>query len=156
MFWKIGAAMSILILAMPAQAQMVTAKDPESLVRAMRAGGHEANLTTDKVGEPLIQGNASGMKFQVLFYNCTEKKNCATVQFTTGYQLDSDFPLARVNEWNRSKRFGRAYVDEVGDPILQMDLDLDDGGLSQELFIDNLEFWTAVVDEFEEHIGWKD
>ena len=36
-----------------------------------------------------------------------------------------------------------------------MDLDLDDGGISTALFIDNLQFWTSILDKFERHIGYR-
>lgn len=52
-------------------------------------------------------------------------------------------------------RFARAYLDKENDPILEMDVDLDDGGLSPRLFIDNVEFWTASLAKFERHIGFR-
>jgi hypothetical protein len=35
--------------------------------------------------------------------------------------------LRDVNEWNSSKLFSRAYIDEDGDPVLEMDVDLAGG-----------------------------
>lgn len=35
--------------------------------------------------------------------------------------------LRDVNEWNRTKLFTRAYLDNDGDPVLEMDVDLDGG-----------------------------
>ncbi len=35
-----------------------------------------------------------------------------------------------INEWNKSKRFSRAYLDDDDDPVLEADL-LADGGLSE-------------------------
>ena len=32
-----------------------------------------------------------------------------------------------VNDWNRSKKFTKAYLDNDGDPVLEMDVDLDGG-----------------------------
>ncbi|MBV8688105.1 MAG: YbjN domain-containing protein [Alphaproteobacteria bacterium] len=139
----------------PAAAQMVKAQDPQSLVRAMQDAGYAAKLSTDKVGDPMITSGASGTTFQVFFYNCTEHKNCATIQFHSGYDFDKPVPLDRINEWNRSQRFGRAYNDKENDPILEMDVDLDDGGLSPALFVDNIEFWTSVLGDFEKHIGYR-
>ena len=141
--------------AAPAGAQMVKGQDPQSVVKAMQAAGYQAKLGTDKVGDPLITSGANGTAFQVFFYNCTNHKACATVQFNVGYDLDKPIALAAINEWNSSQRFGRAYLDKEGDPILQMDVDLDDGGLSQALFADNLEFWTSVLGAFEKHIGMR-
>src|SRR5690349_3343565 len=121
--------------ALPAQAQMVRAQDPGTLVSALQKGGYAAKLGIDKVGDPMITSGVNGTTFQIFFYNCTNHKACATVSFHSGYDLKTSPGLERINEWNRGKRFGRAYLDKEDDPILEMDVDLDDGGLSPALFI---------------------
>jgi hypothetical protein len=35
--------------------------------------------------------------------------------------------LQQVNEWNRTKRYSRAYLDSDGDPVIELDLDLAGG-----------------------------
>lgn len=140
----------------PAQAQMVRAQDPASIVHALQEAGYAAKLGTDKVGDPMITSGVSGTSFQVMFYNCTDHVGCATVSLHVGYDLKSPVSLAQINEWNRGQRFGRAYLDKENDPILEMDIDLDDGGLSPALFSDNIEFWVSVVGRFEKHIGFRD
>lgn len=142
--------------ALPAQAQMVRAQDPDSLVKALQDGGYAAQLGTDKVGDPMITSGVGGTTFQIFFYNCTNHRECATVQFHSGYDLTSGPSLEQMNAWNRSKRFGRAYLDKENDPILEMDVDLDDGGMSPLLFIDNIEFWASVLSDFEKEIGFRD
>ena len=141
--------------ALPAQAQMVRGQDPSTLVRALQKEGMAAKLGTDKVGDPMITSGVGGTTFQIFFYNCTKNKDCATVQFHSGYDLSTPVSLEKLNEWNRSKRFGRAFLDAENDPILEMDVDLDDGGLSQDLFIDNVQFWSSILGEFEKHIGYR-
>jgi hypothetical protein len=141
--------------ALPAHAQMVRGQDPGTLVRALQKGGYAAKLGTDKVGDPMITSGVNGTTFQIFFYNCTANKNCATVQFHSGYDLTTKVELERINEWNRSQRFGRAFLDKEDDPILEMDVDLDDGGLSSALFIDNIEFWASILGNFEKHIGYR-
>ena len=136
--------------------QLVRAQDPQSLVRAMQANGYTAQLTADQTGDPMIRSAAGGTNFQVLFYNCTNHRECATVQFHVGYDLKTSPSLESINEWNRTQRFGSAHLDKENDPILEMDVDLDDGGLSPLLFIDNLEFWTSALGRFEKHIGYRD
>jgi hypothetical protein len=138
-----------------AAAPMVRAQDPQSLVSAMQKAGYKAELGTDKVGDPMISSGYSGSTFQVFFYNCTDHKACATVQFHAGYDFDEALPLETLNAWNKSQRFGRAYLDKEDDPILEMDVDLDDGGVTPLLFIDNLEFWTSSLGKFETHIGYR-
>ena len=142
--------------ALPAQAQMVRAQDPGSVVKALQDGGYAAELGTDKVGDPMITSGVGGTTFQIFFYNCTDHRDCATVTFHSGYDLTTSPGLDQINTWNRTKRFGRAYLDGEDDPILEMDVDLDDGGLSPLLFIDNIEFWASVLGDFEKHIGYRD
>ncbi len=43
--------------------------------------------------------------------------------------------LRKVNDWNRTKRFSRSYIDQEGDPVLEADLDLV-GGISKRRLID--------------------
>jgi hypothetical protein len=112
-------------------------------------------LGVDRVGDPKIDSAVSGTYFQIFFYNCTANKACATVQFHSAYDLRNPVSLDRINEWNRTKRFGRAFLDKENDPVLEMDVDLDDGGLSRMLFIDNIEFWSSILGEFERHIGYR-
>ncbi|HET9640354.1 MAG TPA: YbjN domain-containing protein [Allosphingosinicella sp.] len=141
--------------ALPVQAQLVRAQDPSTLVRALQKEGMAAKVGVDKVGDPMITSGVGGTTFQIFFYNCTDHKACATVQFHSGYDLKSPIGLDKINEWNRTKRFGRAFLDAENDPILEMDVDLDDGGLSQALFIDNIQFWSSILGEFEKHIGFR-
>jgi len=141
--------------AVPAGAQMVRAQDPQSLVTALQEAGYAAKLGADKGGDPMITSGSSGTTFQIFFYNCTAHKACATVQFHAGYDLEKGLAMDKINAWNSSQRFGRAYLDKDNDPIVEMDLDLDDGGLSRALFSDNIEFWTSVMTAFQKHIGYS-
>jgi hypothetical protein len=145
-----------LFCASPAFAQMVTAKDPQSIIKVLQDAGFQAKLAKSKDGDPMIESASSGSKFRVFFFNCTANSDCATVQFYTAYDTDTGKApsLEKVNDWNRGQRFGRAYLDTEGDPAIEMDVDLDDGGMSQALFTDNLEFWTTIMAKFEQHIGW--
>ena len=138
-----------------ANAQMVRAQDPQSLVKVLQEAGFQAQLDTDPTGDPRITSGVSGSRFYILFYNCTANRNCATVQFRAGYKLDKPLGLDRINAWNSSQRFAKAFIDAENDPVLDMDLDLDDGGVSKALFIDNLEFWSTALSAFEKHIGYR-
>ena len=138
-----------------ASPMMVRAQDPQSLVVTMQAHGYAAELTTDATGDPMIRSAFGGTSFQVLFYNCANHRECATVQFHVGYDLKTAPSLVSINEWNRGQRFGNAHLDRDNDPILEMDVDLDDGGVAPMLFIDNLEFWTSSMGRFEKQIGFR-
>ena len=146
------AAIAALTIGTAAQAQMVTAANPDSVVAALQAGGYKATLEKDSTGDPRIKSAASGSNFVVTFYGCTANKNCKTVTFYAGWS-GTKANIELMNDWNKAKRFSRAYIDKDGDPVMEFDVDLDDGGMSQALFNDNVEFWEAAMGGFKKHIG---
>ena len=138
-------------LAAPAAAE-VQAQDPQSVISAMQQAGYKAQLDIDGVGDPMIRSSESGSEFLVFFYNCTDNADCRTIQFNADYSEPNNATLEAMNAWNRDNRFGRAYLRDDGVARLEMDLDLDDGGISQALFEDNLEYWIIVMSDFAEHV----
>ncbi|WP_295388689.1 YbjN domain-containing protein [uncultured Thiodictyon sp.] len=50
--------------------------------------------------------------------------------------------LHRINEWNKTKRYSRAYIDKDGDPVIELDLDLV-GGVQKERIADFIR--TVVI-----------
>lgn len=131
-----------------ARAANVTA-DPEQIAEVMRDAGYKAEIIRADDGDPYIKSASNRQVFVVVFYGCRKGADCKTVQFYSGFTID-DKPvdLEKLNTWNMNNRFGRAYRDEDGDVAIEMDVDLEDGGVSIELFKDNLEYWDAISGEF--------
>ncbi len=50
----------------------------------------------------------------------------SSIQFYVGFNL-KNVSLDTLNEWNRSKRYSRTFLDANGQPALQMDFDLATG-----------------------------
>jgi len=134
-------------IAAPASAQMISAANPEAVAKVMRDKGYAVELTTDGEGDPMIKSDIDGDLFVVMFYNCTDNKNCKTLQFYMGF-TEPVITGERINEWNQKHRFAFAYNDEEGDPVLEMDVDLDHGGMPKVLFEDNLDTWSSLASEF--------
>lgn len=151
---KISHAITVFALSIgsAASAEQVTAAKPQSIVAALQAGGYKAVLEKDGSGDPRIESAASGAKFVVTFYGCTKNVDCKTVTFYAGWSGGKS-TLEQLNEWNKNRRFSRAYKDKDGDPVIEFDVDLDDGGMSQALFIDNVQFWESAVGGFKKHLG---
>lgn len=131
-------------IAQPAMAQ-VTAKDPASIESAMKAAGYPVTMSKDKGGDPIIKSQAEGLSFGIAFYGCKENANCTNVSLFTAFAAAKKPTWQQINEWNRQRRFGRVYTDEEGDPVIQLEVDLDDGGMSPALFVDNIEWFTVAA-----------
>ena len=153
MIRKVSVAFAALFaFAGTAQAQTVTSQRPASVVAALQAEGFKAELTKDDGGDPMIKSTSSGTDFLVLFYGCTKNVNCTSIQFYAGY-ADGKVSLSKLNDWNSSHRFSRAYISDKGAARVESDLDLDVGGMSTALFADNFEVWTTTMAAFEKHIA---
>jgi hypothetical protein len=62
--------------------------------------------------------------------------------------------LGRVNDWNASKRYTRAYLDKEGNAVLEADLDLE-GGVSYGAIAEFFKTWVTSVKLFTQHIGFQ-
>ena len=126
----------------------VTAQDVASVLRAK---GYQADITTDKEGDPLVRSNSSGAKFGVFFYECKGKPRCKSIQFSAGFNEPGLDP-AKIADWNRRNRFGRAWIDKDGDPFVEMDVDVEHGA-TVEALANDLDRWVSVMGAFMRYLG---
>jgi hypothetical protein len=96
----------------------------------MKAEGYAVSITEGKTSKYLAW-KIDGMKTQMLI-----AEDAKSIQFHTAFS--SSTTLARVNTWNRNKKFSRTYIDDDGDPHLELDLSLKGGITTEHLkeFID--------------------
>lgn len=128
-------------------ARTIDATDPAMILEVARGFG-SAELTEDTVGDPLVNGRIEGVKYSIFFYDCTEGQSCRTLMFRSTWAADVS-SVDRVNEWNRENRFGRAYVDEDGEIVLEMDVNLF-AGVTFDNFDDTVDWWRFAMTSFED------
>jgi len=130
-------------------ASLVDATDPERIVQLMRGFG-SSTLESDDYGDPLITGRVEGSKYGIYFYGCKENRNCKDIQFSAAW-AGYDISLHRINEWNKTKRYGKAYLDNDGDPAIELSVNLT-YGVSRDNFDDTIDWWVITMKEFEKYI----
>lgn len=141
-------------LAAPAAAQQVLASNPQSVIDYFFQAGVPAQLTTDSVGDPLVEFRVDADTYQVFFYDCTDNSDCLALQFYTGYRVDGDVTLDIINGWNMDRRFVRAYMTDEGAARIEMDIATGADGVSQRDFGELYNLWLESVRLFEERINW--
>ncbi|SEQ43456.1 Putative sensory transduction regulator [Devosia sp. YR412] len=140
-----------LALTLSAQAQdLLTGADTDAILTAAKVLG-TAELHTQPNGDPLIDATTNGTAYQIYFKNCTAHAACEDLNFYVGFQIQPG--LDDINAWNRDKRFSRAYLDERGDAVVEMDLDLVQG-VTPNYLSSQLALWEQVVAEFAMYIGY--
>lgn len=123
----------------------------EEMVRFLQNKGFKAEVKTGTSGR-YIASAASGVNFDVYFYDCRGSR-CASVQFSAGFDLTNGTTLSVVNNWNREKRYLKAYMDSENDPYVQYDANTSPARTWEGL-ADDFGVWTSTLPMFTRHINW--
>ena len=125
--------------------QIVDATDPARLVPIVAAYG-SAELTTDANGDPMIDASVGDLRYAIFFDDCTDNVDCAGLTFTTGWEWDGVTP-EQIDAWNESRRYLTAYLDDEGDPIVRMSVNLF-GGVTPTNLSDTVDWWQVMTSGF--------
>lgn len=135
-----------------APTDLVDATNAPRVAEVIQSMGYRAQMDTDGVGDPMIQSSATGSRFVIYFYGCTDNKDCKAIQFAAGFALEDGIAPELINSWNKDNRYGKAYIDAENDPIIEMDVNLE-GGVSTSNMKRQMSLWEITLGEFKAHIG---
>ena len=147
---RLGRAISIAAafgLAAPAMAATVSARNPETLVEALRTAGHEVTAGVDDTGDPVLDLVMKGYKARLLFLDCdaASHDNCGSVQFFSTFDAEgAGMSLEDANLFARRYRYGAVSVTANGDPRLRWDIETGDG-IPGEVFLASAARFTTTV-----------
>ena len=137
--WFLGTA------AQAAEPPLKKAYTDEELIAILEDGGYRSvELAEDRV----ISIKLDGMTYMLYVYDDDDLQLYFGV---TGYDIDAE----TINEWNRTRRLSRAYLDDENDPILEADL-LANAGYTEEQFLEWLEVFVWVTSEFRQFLVEND
>lgn len=136
-----------------AATKLVDGSDPDAIL-ALAQGYGDADLETQSNGNPKIKGTMDGITYAIYFMNCDDdNENCEDINFYAGF-LDLKVDAKKINEWNRDKRFGKAYLDKDGDAVVEWDVNLEHG-VSSDNMDANIGVWQLIMGQYSEYIGFK-
>ncbi|MBX7526898.1 YbjN domain-containing protein [Qipengyuania vesicularis] len=148
-------AVAFLAMATPAAAENVTA-DLDLIAKVLQEEGMQAKIEGDE-GKKYILSGLSGYTFQILPYGCNDAgADCKWVQFRAAFTPEKKPSLKDINQFAAENFFGRFYIDHEEDPIIEMDIDLEVGGMSRELFIDNIAYWDSIMVKYADFVFSND
>jgi len=132
---------------------LATINGPE-MQSLLQDWGYKAELTETNAGNPMINSSIEGLNYSIFFYGCDSQDVCGSIQYSTWFTLNNPVPADTVNDWNRTKRFGKAWLDQDGRAYLQMDINVA-GGVSRDNLHEWLDWWGIGVSEFATFIGYR-
>jgi hypothetical protein len=119
----------------------VTEMSPKELQGYLNDSGYAGTIKDSGA----IQWKIDGMTGNLLIADDKE-----SIQFYAAIS-GGKMTLSKANEWNKTHRYSRCYIDDDGDPALELDLDLV-GGVSEARVADFL--LTCVVSYREWFTNW--
>ncbi len=132
---------------------VVDASNPQRLVELLRAQGLRADL--DPSGStPLILSAAEGANFGILFYGCTNGRDCRAIQFVASFTMNNAPTLERINEWNAGRIVGQAFIAQNGAIRIAYSVALRDG-MTEANFAYTVEMWRVALRDFMAHINFR-
>lgn len=150
MIFRMLAATTALLCSVAAAAQaddgMVTASKPAGIVIAMLNAGFDAELTTDDVGDPLINSQVAGYPLQIFFYDCDEETHaeCGSIQFVAGFDRKMPWTADAAIKLSNAYRFAAVTLDDEGDPYLRWDI-VTEEGIPTRVFVKSLRRFEDTV-----------
>ena len=84
---------------------------------------------------------------RILLFNKSD-----TMQLHAGFKLKERVTLSRINEWNKTKRFAKAYLDRDGDPVLEADIELT-GGITEKNVKEWFKTYVVCLKAFQKHLA---
>ena len=124
----------------------------EEVASWLQNEGYKAEVTKSDDGTPEINSSSNGHDFHIYMYDCDQGR-CASLQFWEGFDTKGAFNAEKMNDWNMTKRWARAYVDKENDPWVEYDVDLAPGGTYEGLK-DQFGIWEDSLERFRKYIGW--
>ncbi len=103
--------------------------DASAMAKLLRDWGLSAQVKRTN-GNDIVLAQLDALRVQVFFFDC-DGSRCEDVQFHVAFDLPDRLDTRFVNSWNERFRFGRLYVDDEGDPHLEVDATLT-GGVKRE------------------------
>ncbi len=154
--YAIALALGLLVAApMQGAAQtLIVASDPAGIAQVITNHGYRAALEKTQSGNPIIRSAADGVNFDLFFYGCTDGADCRSIRFVAGFRMNPAPTVEQMNDWNKSKTIGMAYVADNGSARLGHFVALG-GGVTDANFRAAFDLWRVALRQYADHIGFK-
>jgi hypothetical protein len=154
----VAAALSLGLFAGAANARDIPAGGVtyDEVASWLRASGLPAEIKPDTStgagpDERIVASSADGVNFDIYFYGCTAGR-CDSIQYAAGWP-SSTGSTDRINAWNLSKRYIRAYTTAAGQYWAEYDIDVSPGGTYEQLD-HTLVRWRSALGEYKAYMGF--
>jgi hypothetical protein len=134
-------------------ASLLTAGDGTALAALLLSQGYRAQMETADDGSPRLRSSSDGINFTIAFLGC-EGGDCRAIMFTSSFRMDSPPTVEAINDWNRTRNVGTAYLAGNGQPGLIFFIPME-GGISLTAFDYAFESWRVALADYAREIRFR-
>jgi hypothetical protein len=118
----------------------------------LHAAGYPATVKPDPTtpGDRIISSSIDGIDYDIYMYGC-EHDRCNSLQYAAGWS-GVTLPSDKILEWDRTKRYLRAYIGSGNAWWGEYDIDVYPGG-TYEALGKSLQRWRDIITDFKTYIG---
>ena len=117
----------------------------KELAKILKDDGYRnVEITSERV----LKIKVDGQEYALLVY---DDNDLQLYYGLTGYAISFE----AMNEWNKTRRLSRAYLDDENDPILEADL-LANAGMTPRQITEWVSVFISSAAEFRQHLGEND
>ncbi len=139
------------LLALPVTGGVARAEDDDVIFK-MTAGRIERIVKSFKDVTEFTEVDDNTYSFRVAPLKIIIFNKGETMQLHAGFKIKERITLSRINEWNKTKRFAKAYLDKDGDPVLEADIELT-GGVTEKNIKEWFKTYVICLKAFRTHIS---
>lgn len=124
----------------------------------LRSMGYPVQLATAKNGDPKIRTKSEGINITVDFYGCNRRltpRRCKSLGMYSGFRMNSPISHARINNWNKRKRYARAYRYDAAGLRIYIEMDVPMQGATAQTFRNQFNMFLRQNRTFRQHIGFR-
>lgn len=140
--------------AAPAEASaLLTPGDGTAIAAILQEQGYRAQLDRTEQGAPRIRSASDGINFTISFIGC-EGAECRSIMFSSAFRMDTPPTLEAINDWNRQRNIGHAYLNSSGNPGVAFFVPME-GGISRTTFDYAFRNWRVSLNDYAREIGFR-
>ncbi|HTM80129.1 MAG TPA: YbjN domain-containing protein [Asticcacaulis sp.] len=98
----------------------------DEIANDLKSIGHKVSVGKDSTGDPKVMASFAvgdtDINYQVYFFGCKSDR-CNAIQYHVAFDGD----ISKVDEWNKTRRFARAYASDATTIHLEYDVDVEKG-----------------------------
>ena len=140
----------------PAMAKNINASVDE-IATLLRSKGNKVEIRGSGEERYVWVANPDAYTYSIDVFSCDPgQKNCKSIQFHSGFTAEKPVTADALHSYTRDHRFGRAFLDSEGQPAIQYDINMAEGGISEALLLDNVELWEVMIEIFGDFVFGKE